>query len=59
MIVEEALRRQRVFRELDSWLRKIAKVVKEMDPEAEVYLFGSVAEGRYTFSSDIGAPRRS
>ena len=48
-----------MFRELDSWLRKIAKVVKEMDPEAEVYLFGSVAEGRYTFSSDIGAPRRS
>ena len=53
------LKRQRVFRELDSWLRKIAKVVKEMDPEAEVYLFGSVAGGRYIFSSDIGALRRS
>ena len=24
-----------------------------MDPEAEVFLFGSVAEGKYVFSSDI------
>jgi hypothetical protein len=27
--------------------------VLETDPCAEVYLFGSVAEGHYTYSSDI------
>lgn len=28
-------------------------LVKEADPQAEVYLIGSVAEGRHVFSSDI------
>ncbi len=28
-------------------------MVSALDPEAEIYLFGSVAEGRYTYSSDI------
>lgn len=27
--------------------------MRNMDPEAEVFLFGSVAEGKYVFSSDI------
>ena len=28
-------------------------LVKELDEDAEVYLFGSVAEGKHTLSSDI------
>jgi predicted nucleotidyltransferase len=47
------LRRKKVFAELDKWLQLIKGKVLEIDPCAEVYLFGSVAEGRYTYSSDI------
>ena len=53
IIVREALRRREVFTKLEKWLELIASVVKQLDPEAEVYLFGSVAEGRYNLSSDI------
>jgi len=31
----------------------IAEAVKEIDGDAEVYLFGGVAEGRHPLSSDI------
>lgn len=47
------MRRKRVFAELDKWLQVIKERVLEIDPLAEVYLFGSVAEGRHTYSSDI------
>jgi predicted nucleotidyltransferase len=47
------LRRKKVFAELDKWLQVIKEKMLEIDPCAEVYLFGSVAEGRYTYSSDI------
>jgi|GEM_PF-6720785 predicted nucleotidyltransferase len=29
------------------YLEKIVKVIKRIDPGVEVYLFGSVAEGKY------------
>jgi predicted nucleotidyltransferase len=32
---------------------RLAEVVTSLDPEAEVYLFGSVAEGRHLYSSDV------
>ena len=47
------MRRKKVFAELDKWLQLIKGKVLEIDPCAEIYLFGSVAEGRYTYSSDI------
>lgn len=53
-MIDEALRRKKVFAELDKWLQVIKEKVLEIDPCAEVYLFGSVAEGRYIYSSDIG-----
>ncbi len=53
LIVEEAIRRQRIFNNLKEYLQTIKMTVRKMDPEAEVYLFGSVAENRYTYSSDI------
>ena len=43
ILVKRALKRREVFRKLWDYL----------DPEAEVFLFGSVAEGRYNYSSDI------
>ena len=47
------MRRKKVFAELDKWLQLIKEKVLEIDPCAEIYLFGSVAEERYTYSSDI------
>lgn len=42
-----------MFQELDRHLKEIAKVVRELDPNARVYLAGSVAEERYMLSSDV------
>jgi len=53
LLVEEARRRAEIFKELERHLTLIAKVVKELDEDAEVYLFGSVAEGKHLLSSDI------
>jgi len=53
LLVEEAKRRAEIFRNLEKYLRVIAEAVKEIDGDAEVYLFGSVAEGRHLLSSDI------
>jgi len=53
LFVEEAKRRAEIFRNLDRHLRAIAGMVRELDHEAEVYLFGSVAEGKHMLSSDI------
>ncbi len=47
------MRRQEIFKNLDKYLKVIRDEVLSIDPGAEVYLFGSVAENRYTYSSDI------
>ncbi|MGC9152215.1 MAG: nucleotidyltransferase domain-containing protein [Vulcanisaeta sp.] len=52
-LIEDARRRQDIFKNLDKYLRIIKDVVKSIDPNAEVYLFGSVAEGRFALSSDV------
>jgi len=52
-MIELALRRQEVFRHLEKHLKKINEVVSRIDPKAKVYLFGSAAEGKHVFSSDI------
>jgi len=51
--LREARRRGEVFENLDTYLGRLAAVVKRLDPSSEVYLFGSVAEGRYLYSSDV------
>ena len=53
LLVEEAKRRAEIFGNLDKYLKKIVEIVKELDRNAEVYLFGSVAEGKHLLSSDI------
>jgi predicted nucleotidyltransferase len=53
LLVENALERQAVFKNLAKYLKIIKKTVGKLDPEAEVYLFGSVAEKKHNYSSDI------
>jgi predicted nucleotidyltransferase len=53
LIVEEAKRRAEIFRNLSKYLKTIVETVKELDGDAKVYLFGSVAEGKHLLSSDI------
>jgi predicted nucleotidyltransferase len=52
-LIVEATRRREVFERLDEYLKKIVEIVEKLDSNAEVYLFGSVAEGRHLISSDI------
>ena len=52
-VVEEVKRRREIFSNPQKYLKVIAEAVKEMDKDAEAYLFGSVAEGRHLLSSDI------
>ncbi|NHV96395.1 MAG: nucleotidyltransferase domain-containing protein [Thaumarchaeota archaeon] len=53
ILVKRALQRRAVFNKLQEHLQIIKTVVQSLDPDAEVYLFGSVAEGRSNLSSDI------
>ena len=53
LLVETALKRQEAFKNLPKYLKAIKNKVSELDPKAEVYLFGSVAEGKHNYSSDI------
>ncbi|MCX8201449.1 MAG: nucleotidyltransferase domain-containing protein [Candidatus Caldarchaeum sp.] len=51
--MSEALRRREIFENLEKYLTKIKQTVEAVDQKAEIYLFGSVAEGTHTYSSDI------
>lgn len=53
LLVKEAKRRAEIHRNLKHYFRVILDAVGEIDDSAEVYLFGSVAEGTHTYSSDI------
>jgi len=53
IIIEMAIKRREVFNNLNEYLQTIKEVVKKIDDKAELYLFGSVAEKRYAYSSDI------
>ncbi len=53
LLVSEARRRAEVFKNLQKYLRVIMEVVNGIDENAEVYLFGSVVEGKHLLSSDI------
>jgi len=53
ILIKNALKRQEAFKNLKKNLQTIKETVKKLDPNAEVYLFGSVAEKKYNYSSDI------
>lgn len=52
-LIETALKRREAFKNLAEKLEIIKKVVRKLDPEAQIYLFGSVAQKNHTYSSDI------
>jgi len=52
-IVAEALRRREILDNLQTYLRRLKETALKVDPEAKIYLFGSVAEGKHTYSSDV------
>lgn len=47
------MKRRKVFKDLGKHLQTIREAVLKLDPNAETYLFGSVAENRHTYSSDV------
>jgi len=53
LILKEVERRRRVFSRLWEYLAAIREAVRELDPDAEVYLFGSVARGEARPDSDV------
>jgi len=53
ILVKTALKRREAFRNLAEHLETIKKTVRKLDPNAEIFIFGSVAEKNYNYSSDI------
>lgn len=53
ILVKTALKRREAFRNLAEHLETIKKTVRKLDPKAEIFMFGSVAEKNYNYSSDI------
>jgi predicted nucleotidyltransferase len=53
IIVQTALERQEAFRSLTKHLKTIKQTARKLDSKAETYLFGSVAEKKHNYSSDI------
>lgn len=52
-LVQIAIKRREVFDNLNKYLETIKGTVQEIDPNAEIYIFGSVPNKNYTYSSDI------
>jgi predicted nucleotidyltransferase len=51
--IDEGLRIRQVFDNIWEFLSDVKEQVLKLFPGSEVYLFGSVARGRYTAASDI------
>jgi predicted nucleotidyltransferase len=51
--IDEGLRIRQVFDNIWEFLSDVKEQILKQFPVAEVYLFGSVARGRYTAASDI------
>ena len=52
-LVQAAIKRREIFDNLDMYLDTIKRVVQKIDSNADIYIFGSVPEKNYTYSSDI------
>lgn len=53
ILVKTALKKREAFRNLAEHLETIKKTVRKLDSKAEIFMFGSVAEKKYNYSSDI------
>lgn len=45
--------RAKMLREWRSWIENVVKAIKDLLPDAEIYVIGSVAEGRAIATSDL------
>jgi predicted nucleotidyltransferase len=52
-LVADALRRREIFNNLETYLEKLKETVLKVDPNAGVYMFGSVAEKKHNYGSDV------
>lgn len=52
-LIADALKRRKIFDNLDKYLKRLKEIVLSIDPNAEVYVFGSAAEKRHNYSSDV------
>jgi len=48
-----SLLRVKMLKEWKTWIRKIAETVKELVPNVQVYVIGSVVRGDYVAGSDV------
>jgi len=53
LLINSSLKRARMLREWKMWIQKIAKAVKKLLPNAEIYIIGSIARGDYVGGSDV------
>lgn len=53
MRVSETFRKRKIWDNLQSELNKLVKVVKNMDKDSQIYLFGSALTGKHNLASDI------
>lgn len=53
MSLEISIERVKMLREWRMWVHRIAEVVKEIIPDAEVYVVGSVVRGDSVGGSDV------
>lgn len=53
LLIEKAEERKKVFKNLKTYIKRIVEVTRKLDPSAEIYLFGNVAEGKHFLSSDV------
>lgn len=47
------LKRARLLRGIDEWLPRVVEAIKELYPDAEIYLIGSVVRGEAVAASDV------
>ena len=53
VFMEAALRRAKMLREWRTWVQRIAKISKELLPDAQVYVIGSTIRGDNVGGSDV------
>ncbi|MBC7091380.1 MAG: nucleotidyltransferase domain-containing protein [Nitrososphaeria archaeon] len=52
-LVDEAKKKLEFFRNIDYYLKKIKQILRTIDPEGRVFLFGSTGRGENVLASDI------
>lgn len=53
LLIREARRRERIFKNLDRYLKKLKKEMKKLDENSRLFLFGSVLRSEHVLMSDI------